>query len=542
MVKINKGLIIAAGIGSRIRPLSNKIPKPLIKVKGTPMIETVIDAMIENGVKEIYIVLGYLKEKFYYLKDKYDEVKFIINEDYASRGAISSFYAAKDILDDNFIISEGNFYVTDKTIFDTNIDKTTYLYKQTESQNELWGFKLIHNKTRITRIVKPEEQTYLDNRLYGVAFWLKDDLLKLKNEVIKNYEKKEYIDAYHDRLLNNIIDDMELVTREVKDQQIYEINKLNDLVLIDKRYIEILKRQEETKFKKVIELAEILSLNSDELVGVYESPGRSTNNKNYVIETEDETYFLRIAGEGSELFSDRKNEKDAYEQFEGKDIVDQVYFLDEDTGMKISKFYENSRVLNINDKDQLNKFIKKLKLIHNGDFKFTKTDTIFDRMIRYEEYVMTEGGEKHFQEGISEIIKEMYKYKEVLKDDMIIIPIHGDCSPNNTLVLENGDIKLIDLEFISMGDPYTDLANFAHDGEMNPKQLLNLLKMYLDRKPTKKELYKLYIFAATISIMWYSWAVYKMTVEPENLYKFKDYRDSYYDWYKLMYKEALKYE
>ena len=119
--------------------------------------------------------------------------------------------------------------------------------------------------------------------------------------------------------------------------------------------------------------------------------------------------------------------------------------------------------------------------------------------------------------------------------------MHTDLSPNIVLVTKEGNIVFIDLEFISMGDPYTDIANFAHDGMYTPERTIELLEIYLDRPATNLEKHKVLLIASAVSIMWYIWAVYKMAVEESDFRMYKSYRDQYLDWAILMQKASLEY-
>ena len=74
MNTVKRAIIMAAGLGERMHPLTYEIPKPLIPVNGVRMIETVIEGLLVNNIREIHIVVGYMKEKFDFLKTKYPEV------------------------------------------------------------------------------------------------------------------------------------------------------------------------------------------------------------------------------------------------------------------------------------------------------------------------------------------------------------------------------------------------------------------------------------------------------------------------------------
>ena len=89
-------IILAAGKSARFAPLTYEIPKGLFIVKNEVLIERQIEQLIEAGVGEIYIVLGYMKEKFFYLEQKYDEVTLLVNNTFSKYGNIYSLYVAKD--------------------------------------------------------------------------------------------------------------------------------------------------------------------------------------------------------------------------------------------------------------------------------------------------------------------------------------------------------------------------------------------------------------------------------------------------------------
>ena len=89
-------IIMAAGMGIRMRPLTEKIPKPLVKVNGTAMIETIIQGLHSQHIEEIYIVVGYQKEKFRFLTEKYPHITLVQNPYYQRRNNISSMYAVRE--------------------------------------------------------------------------------------------------------------------------------------------------------------------------------------------------------------------------------------------------------------------------------------------------------------------------------------------------------------------------------------------------------------------------------------------------------------
>ena len=531
MRTIKNDLIFAAGMGTRLHPLTLATPKPLLKVNGTPMIESIIASMIANGIEKIYIVIGYKKEKFYYLQDKYLEVEFLENKDYQTRNTISSLYYARNVLNNDFIISEGDLSISDSSIFSPKIDRSQYLYTPNQMQNDEWGFYIDYLTNTVLEIRPPEETVYLNNNLYGVSFWLKEDLKIVLDEVLKEYSNPKYRDAAYDELVNNVIDKLEIGVRPVSSNQITEIDSLDELFEADPTY---------SIFKSIDLLKKILNIDRKDITKIYENPGRSLNNYNYVVEVGPAKYILRIPGIGTELFNDRANEKDAYFQLKNSNLAEENYFLDAVSGIKISKYYPNSKKIDTSNEAELKSLMVKLRMLHSAEYIFS-ADNVFNRIKRYDSYVACVGGRKNYQQEFIAIQKEIFNMEAEFSLTLDVKPIHGDLSPNNVIVTEEGEVLLIDLEFICMDDPFMDLANFSHDGELSPDQTIRLLELYLERKPSKEEMKKVFALCASISTMWYSWAVFKMTVEVDDFEKFKQYRDHYLKYAQIYLDETKKY-
>ena len=88
--RVKRAIFLAAGFGSRMVPLTFNTPKPLVRVHGVRMIDTLLDAVVAAGIEEIIIVRGYLAEQFDQLLYKYPNIKFVENVAYNDANNISS--------------------------------------------------------------------------------------------------------------------------------------------------------------------------------------------------------------------------------------------------------------------------------------------------------------------------------------------------------------------------------------------------------------------------------------------------------------------
>lgn len=232
---VERAVIMAAGIGKRMQPLTLKTPKPLISVNGVRMIDSVVDALENNGIDEIYVVTGHLKEQFYEWAAGRPHIKIIENPFYETCNNISSLYVAREHLE-NSIILDGDQMIYNDDILSPSFTLSGYNAIWCEGTTDEWLMQVEDG------VVKSCSRTGGEHgwQLFSVSRWSREDGRVMRELLELEFEEKKNRDVYWDDIPMFLHPyRFRLGIREMRREDIIEIDSLEELAEIDPNYVSI---------------------------------------------------------------------------------------------------------------------------------------------------------------------------------------------------------------------------------------------------------------------------------------------------------------
>ena len=212
-------IILAAGMGTRLRPLTNDRPKCLVAVNGVPMVERQVQFLKEKGIDDITLISGYKAEALEYLKERYG-VDIIFNDRYDTCNNINSLYIVKERFNDTYVL-EGDVYM-DKNVLLSEVSQSTYFARKKKYDNE-WGLE-VDESNRLVKINIGAGDGFL---MSGISYWKKEDCQKIISHMEDVYATKDYTNLYWDNMVLDIYPELDIHVREI--EGIYEIDTPEEL-------------------------------------------------------------------------------------------------------------------------------------------------------------------------------------------------------------------------------------------------------------------------------------------------------------------------
>ncbi len=495
--KVDNAIILAAGMSTRFVPVSFEKPKGLIAVKGEVLIERIIKQLQEKGVNEIVVVVGYMMDKFLYLREKFG-VTLVVNDEFATKNTHSSIYHAKKYLGNTYICCSDNYYPENP--FHTYEYRAFYCSIYLEGISYVERAFTFDEEGLIYDTNKPSNNQWI---MYGHAYF---DKTFTKNfiPILDNYYGKEGIENYYwETVYAENVDKLPMYIKQCQENEILEFDSMEELKIFDPDFITY------NQIKIFDNICKVLKCDSKDIKDI-EIITKGLNNRSFKFWVNDKYYVYRHPGNTASGVIDRKKEALSLGIAKKLNIDDTLIYVDEEEGWKISKFVDVKEVFDFRNAQHIDLLAKSLKKLHNANvqvgFSFdysTEAEKLFEIIKTtdndaYENLLTT----KEKMEPIISFLAKNPWQKSLC---------HNDIYEPNLLLTDNG-LELIDWEFAGDSDIGFDICKLFSLNCHDYDEVDKWLHMYYGRKTTEEEKLHLFSCATIIYYYWFVWSVYESKI------------------------------
>lgn len=505
-------IILAAGFGMRMVPINTQTPKALMEVNGETLIERTIEQLHEVGVKNIYVVVGYMKEQFEYLIDEYG-VELIVNEEYAEKNNLHSLHLASSHLSNTYIIP-----------CDIWCDRNPF------HRHELYSWYMVsdlvdnESTVRVNRKMELVTSNQGGNQMIGIAYLVDEQSRIVREKLEKMDADKDYNDSFWEETLVEK-DRMIVQARVVHASDVVEINTYEQLRELDEE-------SNHLKSDAIQVICNELECREEGIINI-EVLKKGMTNRSFLFEVDrgenKGRYIMRIPGEGTDQLIDRAAEALVYRTISGYSFCDDPVYINSDNGYKITRYIEGVRCCDPENEEDLRLCMKKLRCFHAIPLTVPHTFDLFERIDFYES----------LWDGQPSIYKDYRKTKENCKRLGSFIDKHRgqmqlthiDAVPDNFLFDPNVEgemsIQLSDWEYAGMQDKHVDIAMFCIYSMYGKEQIDKLIDIYFEEDGgcNKVTRAKIYCYISVCGLIWSNWCEYKRNLGVEfgeySLYQYR---------------------
>lgn len=494
MAKVSHAVILAAGAATRFVPLSLEQPKGLFSVGGQRLIDRQIEQLLEAGVNDITVVLGYKKEMFFYLRDKYG-VRLIDNPEYNTKNNIQSLLCAKDYLEDAYICSSDDYFTENP--FKSEEPVSFYAGEEVDFASK----EMFVSTDRDKRIIKMDKGRKKGKILLGHAFWSADFARKFILIASSDIEGK-YNQSYWEWLVRDYLPVLPpLYFRCYPQGVIYEFDYFEELRRFDKEYLD-------NSRSRIIDNIKSVFGCTDSDVTAFRKISEGLTNTSFIFRIGDRDYIYRHPGEGTESIIDRKHERASLEMMRDLGIDPTYIYMDVDEGWKISWFVPSFREPDYASREDSAKVLETLRTLHSAPVKVSWGLRPWEDSLQIEKLLKDKAPDCFLPyEPLKERIGRMYE--KTIGDGVDKCFCHGDTYRHNWMFTPEGKVILIDWEYSGFSDPGIDVGYYIVDAMYTKDEARAFIREYLQENwtPALEEHYLIY--TALIAWYWFVWALYR---------------------------------
>ena len=493
--KVDNAVILAAGIATRFIPLSLEQPKGLYEVKGERLIDRQINQLIEAGITDITVVLGYKKEMFEYLKDKFG-VKLVFNPSYNIKNNIESLLSAKSELHNTYVCTCDSYFMENPF---NQFEYHSFYAGFSTSEQESEMYVLLDSNGQITQMEKSLKGGLM---LLGHSYWNNDFSTAFIRIAEADRSEGKYDDKFWEWLVkDNLANFPPFFLKEYIPGTIHEFDYFEQLRQFDNDYVE------HTHSDIIRNIKLVFRCDEEDIVD-FRNVSEGLTNTSFIFRINGVDYIYRHPGDGTENIINRRNEKCSLIKAKEYGIDPTYIYMDVNEGWKISKFIHEFREPDYLDFEDSKRVIRVMRELHSlpvvVDYGMKPWDDAEDMecLIKAKDPTCFEKFEPMKQK-----IQKLYKL--TLNDGIKRCFCHGDTYKPNWMIEPNGNIILIDWEYSGYSDPGIDVGYYIVDAMYGEEEARKFIREYLDDDWSAEKEFHYMAYVAIIAYYWFVWAMYR---------------------------------
>ncbi|MBD9118518.1 MAG: winged helix-turn-helix transcriptional regulator, partial [Clostridiales bacterium] len=493
-----QAVILAAGAGMRMIPLNMEVSKGLLEVNGEVLIERLIRQLQEVGIRKIYVVVGFMKEKYEYLMDAYG-VELIVNPEYALKNNLHSLYLAREHLTNAYVIPCG-----------------IWCSHNPFSREELYSWYMVTDRFDLDSSVRVSHKGELmavpkgtaGNSMIGICYLTQPD----SDTVCTRLEAMDAEPRYDDVFWEETLRDkgrMIVPARLMDSGEAVSIKTFEQLR-------ELGSQSDHLKSEAIRTICDALHADMEEITQVTVLKKGMTN-RSFLFSCKGKRYIMRIPGEGTAQLVDRRHEAAVYQAIREKNICDDIAYISPDNGYKITEYLADARVCNPEKAEDVRRCMQRLREFHELRLTVAHTFDIFGQIEFYES--LWNGAPSIYKDyrQTKENVFSLRGYIDAHVQERVLT--HIDAVPDNFLFVKRDDgseeIRLIDWEYAGMQDPHVDIAMFCIYALYDRRQVDETIAAYFPGGCSEAVRLKIYCYIAACGLLWSNWCEYKWTLGVE---------------------------
>lgn len=497
-------IILAAGKSSRFAPFTYEKPKGLFRVKGEILIERQIEQLLAVGISEIYIVVGYMKEKFFYLEKKYG-VRLIVNNEFGKKGNLYSLYMARQYLNNTYVCCADHYFLENPF---AELDDRNVSYRAcTFQKGKFREFAVkVSDANVITNVTVGGNDSMA---MVGHAYMNEQFSTVFRNLMEKEIDDFRIASMFWEEFYAKHIKEVTFYKKEYAINQILEFDNIEDLRDFDSEFL--LNVDSEI----IYNICNTLRCNPNDIVNISVINAGLTN-VSFVFEVNGIKYVYRHPGGTAGNLIDRYTE--LYAQMTAKKLeIDTSIITMELSGWKLSYFVKNAKNCNFEKyPEQLNIAMEFLHRLHriNPNKKIKRFDDVKEGKKLMQIASATKGNLlKEFDDIICKVEK-LYEYvkKDAIRLGYDLVLCHNDVYEPNYLYDNNGKEYLIDWEYAGLNYAANDICCITCRYDWTEEQIENYFKAFLGHTLTDDESRFYWAFHPICAFYWFCWGLYKGAV------------------------------